>query len=142
MKLTQFNTKIFVQELTDLSELISQVNHQASTWLNGQEAREKGQGIDQYRMQGIRMGLENQLNELREKLALVYDFQGDRGMADFAPAGFNNGDEEEVVEEEEADHWIDLIFPDGKEKKVGTDMLKYDPSFWTRFWFPKVQSGS
>jgi hypothetical protein len=74
-------------------------------------------------MQAIRVALEDQLNELREKLALVYDFQGDRGMADFVPAGFNNGDKPEEAEEEEEVE-IDPIdfsfFP--KEKKENKAM--------------------
>ena len=145
MKLTQFNTKIFVQELDDLQGQIEQVKHQATTWLEGQERRDKGWGFDQYRMQGIRMGLENQLNDLREKLALVYDFQGDRGMADFAPAGFNtNGNVQEESEEEEEDGVdpIDFSFFPRKEKEMGTSLLMYDPSFWTKFWSPVAASGS
>jgi hypothetical protein len=77
-------------------------------------------------MQAVRLGLENQLNELREKLALVYDFQGDRGMADFAPAGFNNSNEEVEDEEDGIDPFDFLLFP-GKEKKMGTAMVLYDP---------------
>src|SRR6516164_5768567 len=126
MKLTQFNTRIFVQELSDLSDMIGRVSHQAETWLDGQEKRDKGYGVDQYRMQSIRISLEDRLNELREKLALVYDFQGDRGMADFAPAGFNNGNEE-VEEEEEGDCWVDIIAPKKEEKMMSTALMKYDP---------------
>ena len=73
--------------IDDLSNQISQVETQATTWLEMQERREKGWGSDQYRTQAVRVALEDQLNELREKLAIVYDFQGDRGMADFVPAG-------------------------------------------------------
>jgi hypothetical protein len=106
--------------------MIGRVSHQAETWLDGQEKRDKGYGVDQYRMQSIRISLEDRLNELREKLALVYDFQGDRGMADFAPAGFNNGNEE-VEEEEEGDCWVDIIAPKKEEKMMSTALMKYDP---------------
>jgi hypothetical protein len=128
VKLSQYNTKIFVSELSDLSHMLDRVMHQATTWIDGQEARGRG-GVSQYQMQQIRMGLENQLNELREKLALVYDFQGDRGMADFAPAGFNNGNEGEDNEEDEEEGVdpFDFSFFPGKEKKVGTAMVLYDP---------------
>lgn len=142
MKLSQYNTKIFVSELSDLADKIDQVQHQATTWIEGQERREKGQGFNQYQMQSIRLGLENQLNELREKLALVYDFQGDRGMADFAPAGFNNngntGTAEEESEEEEEDGVdpIDFSFFPRKEIKMGTSMLLYDPVFAAKILVP------
>jgi len=126
MKLTQFNVKIFVSELEDLESMSSRIRTQAETWLDGQERRDKGYGFDQYGMQAIRMGLEDQLNAFREKLALVYDFQGDRGMADFAPAGFNsNGKEEE--EEEEDDRWVDLIFPKEEERAMSMELVKWDP---------------
>jgi len=110
MKLTQFNTKILVQELDDLGNLIDKVTHQANTWLNGQERRERIGYVNAYDMQAVRYALENQLNELREKLALVYDFQGDRGMADFVPAGFGNGNGEEEEDESDGVDPLDFSF--------------------------------
>jgi len=126
MKLTQFNTRIFVSELDDLSDIIIRVQNQANTWLEGQERRDKGFGFDQYGMQAVRIALEDMLNEFRDKVALVYDFQGDRGMADFAPAGFN-GDSTEEEEAEEEDRWVDLIFPIKEEKAMSTEIVKWDP---------------
>jgi hypothetical protein len=116
MKLTQYNTKIFISELDDLSNLITKITNQANTWLEGQERRDKGWGVDQYHMQAVRIALEDQLNEIREKMALVYDFQGDRGMADFVPAGFGNEPEEVEEEETETIDPIDFsFFPKKKE---------------------------
>lgn len=115
MKLTQFNTRIFVQELKDLNNLIEETTDQANAWLEGQERRDKGWGFSQYEMQGIRLALEDKLNDLREKLAVVYDFQGDRGMADFVPAGFNS-EVEEDEDEDEVDPFDFSFFPEkGKE---------------------------
>lgn len=128
MKLTQFNTRIFVQELEDLGALINRVQNQANVWLDGQERREKGGYFNQYDVQAVRYGLESQLNELREKLALVYDFQGDRGMADFVPAGFNI--EEEVIDQEIIDFdGVDPMdfsfFPKKKENLMKTFFDNY-----------------
>jgi hypothetical protein len=97
MKLTQFNTKIFVQELETLIDDIEKVNNAAKTWLDDQENRSLR---SQWTIQMHRETLENNLNDLRYRLATVYDFQGDRGMVDFL-VGSLNGHPEEVDEEDD-----------------------------------------
>ncbi|HEY1248818.1 MAG TPA: hypothetical protein VGE97_07525 [Nitrososphaera sp.] len=114
MKLSRFNTQIFIKELEDLSQQISETKTQAETWIEAVDRRDKGMGWSQYHVQGLRMGLENRLNELREKLAVVYDFQGDRGMADFVPAGFNSNGKEEEESEDGVDPFDFAFFPNKK----------------------------
>lgn len=107
MKLTQYNTKIFDSELATLVEHIDETRAAITAWLKVQEEREKYGTVDQNFAQGHRQYLESRLNELRDKMAVVYDFQGYRGMCDFVPSGFTIL-EDDPPEPEPEDNEIDF----------------------------------
>jgi len=106
MKLTQFNTKIFVQELETLVQDIEKVTTAANKWIDDQENRSLR---SQWTIQIDRERLENSLNELRYRLATVYDFQGDRGMVDFLVGSMNGHPQEEEEEEKFEDLEYEIL---------------------------------
>jgi hypothetical protein len=85
MKITQFNLKIFVDELRSLGEMIPDVETTAEQWLKYQERRDKWGWQDQEGTAAARGSLEARLTEIRDKMATVYDFMGDRGLTNFEP---------------------------------------------------------
>jgi hypothetical protein len=85
VKITQFNLKIFVEELERLHDEIPDVNASAQSWLKLQEQRDKYGWQDQYGIAASRMALEDRLTQIRQRLALVYDFMSDRGLVNFEP---------------------------------------------------------
>src|SRR4051812_38114175 len=119
MKLTQFNTRIFVQELETLVGDIEKLNIAANKWLEDQENRTK---VSPYTIQMHRENLEEQLNQFRYRLATVYDFQGDRGMVDFLVGSLNGS---QPVEEDETEYdAIDAeVLKELNMAKTGTDLL-------------------
>jgi len=106
MKLTQFNTKIFIQELETLKEDIDKVIGSGNKWVDDQENRSLR---SQWTIQIDRERLENHLNELRYRLATVYDFQGDRGMVDFLVGSLNGHPQEEEEEEKFEDLEYEIL---------------------------------
>lgn len=125
MKLTQFNTRIFVQELETLVDDIEKLNIAANKWLEDQEDRTK---VNPYTIQMDRENLEEKLNEFRYRLATVYDFQGDRGMVDFLVGNMNGSQPSEEEEEEIEYDAIDAeVLRELNTVKTGTDLL---PSVW------------
>jgi hypothetical protein len=85
VKITRFNLQIFVEELERLHDEIPDVQSAAESWLKHQEEREKYGWQDQYATAASRMALEDRLTEIRQRLALVYDFMSDRGLVNFEP---------------------------------------------------------
>lgn len=87
MKLVSFNLKILMDETDRLCEQIEDTKKAANHWLRYQNERELYGSADQQGNAYARLALEQELMKLRERLAIVYDFQGDRGLANFEPTG-------------------------------------------------------
>lgn len=88
MKLTSFNLRIFVDECERLKEDIDALHKVADGWLWYQDDRKSFGNTDQNAAGYARQALEEQLMKIRERLAVVYDFQGDRGLHNFVPDEF------------------------------------------------------
>jgi hypothetical protein len=85
MKITQFNLQIFVEELKSLEEMIPDITGSAENWLKYQKQRDQYGWRDEYGTSAARAALEDRLTDIRQKLATVYDFMGDRGLTNFEP---------------------------------------------------------
>lgn len=96
MKISQFNLKILLEEVDTLCDMRAELKEAGKSWLRFQEERDKWGSVDQYWTAISRSKLERKLVEFREKLAMVYDFMGDRGLVEFTPTHF----EEEVTVDE------------------------------------------
>jgi hypothetical protein len=120
MKITRFNLKIFVEELERLHDEIPDVQSASESWLKYQEQREKYGWQDQYGTQASRMALEDRLTQIRQRLALVYDFMSDRGLVNFEPTqmeALQNGGDDLGGSSEGTEH------PAEKEEGAGVSKL-------------------
>ena len=88
MKISQFNLNILLDEVDALCQMQKPLKEAAQEWLKHQKSREVYGSSDQYWTALARTKLERELIEFREKLAMVYDFMGDRGLVEFQPTGW------------------------------------------------------
>lgn len=88
MKLVVFNTKILMDELDRLTENITKTKKEGERWLYYQRDRADWGNTDQAGTAHARMAFEQELMDLRERMATVYDFMGDRGFVNFEPPEF------------------------------------------------------
>jgi hypothetical protein len=86
MKISRFNLKILEGELTALQEQIELMHRAIKNW-------SEPTWTDADYVASQRFKLEKRLTEFREKMALIYDFMGDRGLADFVPTSIRNEQE-------------------------------------------------
>ena len=96
--MTSFNLKIFLEELDRLEEAVKEVEEAAKPWLWHQNDRQTWGNTDQYAASAARLALEEKLMVLRERMAIAYDFQGDRGLVNFEPTGLASPEDHVVIE--------------------------------------------
>lgn len=98
MKLVSFNLKIFLEELERVQEQIEKTKKASENWLWYQKDRQEWGNTNQYAASSARLKLETELMVLRERLAVAYDFQGDRGLVNFEPTGLSSPEDHVVIE--------------------------------------------
>jgi len=86
MKISRFNLKILEGELDALEEMLTPLRKAAKSW-------SEPMWTDADYVATQRFKLEKNLTEFREKMAIIYDFMGDRGLADFIPTSIRNEQE-------------------------------------------------
>lgn len=87
MKLSRFNLGIFITEAESLCDLVPSLKEASEEWIKLQNRRDAGWTVDQDQINYIRSKVERLLMQFREKMATVYDFQGDRGLVNFEATG-------------------------------------------------------
>jgi hypothetical protein len=80
MKLQSTTVKILLSELDAVEKAINELRKSAREWTNIQEDRQVGYNPHPDDAYYARRNLETHLLDLRQHLATVYDFMGDKGM--------------------------------------------------------------
>ena len=93
MKVTQLALKIFLDEVKSLEAPTERVTKASERWLKLQKEREAWGSSDPYWIALARNELEGALIEYRERLAVIYDVMGDKGLVNFIPTGTADLDE-------------------------------------------------
>lgn len=89
MKISRFNLKILESELLTLEHSFPDLRKAIADWSSSQDRRDNG-SVDQEWVAIQRSRLERELTAFRERLAVIYDFMGDRGLTEFIPTRIRN----------------------------------------------------
>jgi hypothetical protein len=83
MKIRQATLKIFLDKVEKLeTNIIPELKEKSEEWLRIQYEREDGLNPEQYWAQIARGQLETALDNFRESISELYDFQNERGLVD------------------------------------------------------------
>lgn len=120
MKISRFNLKILESELDSLERDFEPLRKAIKSWANPIYK-------DQEWIATQRNRLENELTAFRDRMAVIYDFMGDRGLANFEPTSLRNarelerepfpedpGDDEEFIPEQR--EYKDMVIMYGDEE--------------------------
>jgi hypothetical protein len=108
MKVSRFNLKILEGELDQLQEQLEPLRKAIKSW-----SEPMWQDVDYVARQ--RYKLEKELTSFRERMALIYDFMGDRGLADFIPTSIRN---EQEAQREPFPEESDVVEVNGSKQPV------------------------
>src|SRR5215831_15941041 len=108
MKVSRFNLRILLDELTALENLVPDLRESIDKWSTLQDDRERYGSIDQEWVAIQRSGMEKHLTQFREKMGTIYDFMGDRGLAEFIPTRIRNemAEAERLRQQDEHDRLV------------------------------------
>ena len=114
MKVNRFNLRILEDELKILERVFPDLRRAIKDWSELQNDRETWGSVDQEWVAEKRNELEKQLTKFREQLATIYDFMGDRGLAEFVPTRIRNERENGKVRpipvEDDGEDVLDLLY--------------------------------
>lgn len=85
MKITQFNLKIFRDMVVRFEQDVPDLLDACDKWLEVQKVAGTYQAFTTDAAQRRRYDLEQKLTEIRQDMAAIYDFMGDRGFVNFTP---------------------------------------------------------